>query len=500
MGTPDLLGGYGEFTLFSPDVPTAGQQVDGGRLTYLKTVDHRARALLIGPANFLINTAQGEQPPSMTVPLEIVRDPSEAIAKLTIGSQVLLLREGEWSGWLPVDFATGIPGGGAMGALGARTSLRGMVQLYLKQVHPKLIVYASPINIDPLLPATAISSPGDFAVRLATRHGRFATLGIPEDTKALSHGALNEQEFLRQSDLSMQERIAQYRAALADFQSGCLFFYFGTTDLVQHMFWRDRDPSHPGHQAEQAEQFGKVIEDLYISTDALVGDALKVLDPEDTLIVLSDHGFTSFRRGFNLNTWLLENDFLALRDPLSRDRDELLSGVDWSRTQAYGLGMNSLYLNAAGREKYGQVNSKQQQGSAESLREKLLQARDADGSAVFHRVDLTAEIYPDADPRLAPDLILGYADGYRASWDTVLGRLPLGQLADNLDRWSGTHLIAADLVPGMLFCNRKLNAANPALLDIAPTILSAFGISPGREMTGRSLLDEDPRSEGTAHV
>jgi predicted AlkP superfamily phosphohydrolase/phosphomutase len=150
--------------------------------------------------------------------------------------------------------------------------------------------------------------------------------------------------------------------------------------------------------------------------------------------------------------------------------------------------MNGIYLNRAGREKHGHVRPAAARSLLGEIRDKLMTVRDTNGSPIIRRVDVVGEIYPSADPAIAPDLIVGYNDGYRASWETVLGEMPRELVVDNLDRWSGEHLIAAELVPGILLSNRKIAVAEPTLRDIAPTILAAFGIATPAEMTGHNLF------------
>ena len=490
MGTPDLLGSYGEFTLFTPDAPLDGQRVGGGRLAFVSMFRDRAQGELIGPPNFLRKPGPGGSQPPLKAVLDFVRDPETHMAKIEVSGTTVLLAEGEWSDWVGVEFPTGIPGSDTLEAMGAPTSIWGMVRFYMKQVHPWFELYVSPVNIDPSMPANPIAAPLEFSTELAKRHGRFSTLGIPEDTKALSHGALNEDEFLAQSELTLKERIEQYRHALANFSSGCLFFYFGGTDIIQHMFWRDRDPEHPGYNPEEAQRYGRVVEEVYVGADRLVGEALKVVGPDDVLMVLSDHGFTTFRRGFNLNTWLLKKGYIKLRDPARQGQEEMFTNVDWSATKAYGLGMNGLYLNEAGREKYGTVKPADRRRLLAEIREQLMEVRDVDAAAVIGQVALVEDLYAGADPLVAPDLIVGYTPGYRASWETVLGKMPRELIEDNLERWSGTHLIDADSIPGVLLTNRKLTATDPRLIDIAPTILDAFGVAPPAHMTGRALFSE----------
>jgi predicted AlkP superfamily phosphohydrolase/phosphomutase len=490
MGAPDLLGGYGEFTMLDTDAPVAEQLVGGGRFVRLRMRRNRAKYKLEGPPNFLLKGEDGKPPESMTVELSIVRDPENPVAKIAAGDRIVLVNEGEWSDWFQLDFDTEIPGGAALSAAGAPTSIRGMVRFYLKQVRPGFKLYVSPINIDPSAPINQITEPFELSKEIVKTDGLYYTLGIPEDTKALSNGALNEDEFRQQAYLVLDERAEQYRHALQGFDQGCVLSYFGTPDLMQHMFWRDRDPEHPGRLPEQGDTYRDVIDELYVKLDGIVADGLEHLRDEDALIILSDHGFTTFRRGFSVNTWLVENDYLQVVDPGRMGRGEMFDNTDWMRTRAYAMGINSLYVNVRGREKYGIVDPALKRGLLEEIAQKLMDARDDDGSPVIKRVEIVEDIYPHADPAVAPDAIIGYAERYRSSWETALGGMPVDMLADNLDRWSGTHCIATDLVPGMLITNRPVVAENPALWDIAPTILDLFGIATPAEMRGKPLFKE----------
>ena len=496
MGTPDLMGTYGEFTCFTTDTPWAGVRVSGGRFVHLDVRDHYAEAILPGPANPLQGPDLRGRVPQLEAVVKITRDPVAKVAKLEVGAQIVLLNEGEWSDWLKVRFETGIPGSTVLNATGFPATIPAIVRFHLKQVHPELALYVSPLNLDPTAPVTPISVPDGFAGELAGACGLYYTTGIPEDTKALRAGALKEDEFLAQVRLKVQEHNRQYYHALQNFKSGLLFYYFGHTDQLAHMFWRDRDPDHPGRVPAEAERYGTVIEDAYRGVDELLGETLKSLNDDDTLIIMSDHGFTTFRRGFSLNTWLLEQGYLQVRESQPARSDLGLGDIDWSRTRAYALGINSLYLNLSGREKHGIVQpGAERMGLLQELTEKLREARDTDGICVVNNVYETEKLYAGADPEIAPDLLVGYARGYRASWNTVLGGFGETLLEDNLDRWSGTHLIDPVLVPGILVTNRKVVIDDPTLSDIAPTILREYGLTPPAEMTGRALFaDSEPRA------
>ncbi|REJ97376.1 MAG: hypothetical protein DWQ35_02125 [Planctomycetota bacterium] len=488
MGVPDLRGGYGQATFYGPRAYSRGAETKF--VVVRADRQHRIKTTLEGPPNFLRKVPRGSPPP-VAAPVEIVRDPETAIVKVRVGNSTVLLAQGEWSDWIAVDFPTGIPGAAALGAAGAPTSLRGMVRLYAKQVHPDIELYVSPINIDPTDPLNPISSPAGFCDELAARHGRYSTLGLPEDNKSFRSGALTGEEFLKQTSLVEEERAEQFRQALTDLRAGCLFFYFGSTDLVQHMFWRDRDEAHPAYDAEEAERFGNVVADTYLATDKLVGEALDSLGDDDTLIVFSDHGFTTFRRGFNLSRWLLDNRYTRLIRPAWGRRFEQAGQIDWSKTRAYGVGMNALYVNRRGREKHGVVAEKDVRPLLDELRDKLLEVRDDDehdNQPIVTRVDLVEDVYPGADLDVAPDIIVGYADSYRVGWGAVLGDMPPELVEDNNDRWCGTHLIAPEQVPGMFFASRPLATEKGSVSDLAPTILDLFGVDIPQHMTGKSLV------------
>jgi len=497
MGTPDVQGSLGEFTFVTPHTSLSGRKVTGGKIVYanLRGESHRAKLELEGPENFLLNPDAFDGPlPRLKVPLVVTRDPTKDLVKVEIQGHRLLLKVGEWSDWIPVHLPTEIPGSAALAAMQAPVSLPGMVRFHVKQVHPECELYISPINIDPLKSATPISQPDDIAQQLAQRHGRYSTLGIPEDYNALQQGALNEDEFLEQAYLLHDERADQYRHVLSEFQRGCLFYYFGTTDLVSHMFWRDRDPQHPGRDPVQGDRYANVIEDLYIHMDGLVGETLQQLRDRDTLLVLSDHGFTTYRRSVNINRLLWEHDFLVLKPGVRPAAVDFLEGVDWSKTRAYALGLNSVFVNLKGREKHGIVlPGAEHRQLVDELARVLLEIRDPQhpDAAPIKSVLQVNERFRDVDPKIAPDLIVGYEHGYRVGWETPLGGLGKHTISDNLNRWSGDHCVASDLVPGILLANRPLEVEAPALTDLGPSILELCGVGTPNDMAGRPVFGKN---------
>ena len=218
--------------------------------------------------------------------------------------------------------------------------------------------------------------------------------------------------------------------------------------------------------------------------DAVLGEIINQYGDTATIMVMSDHGFASFKRQFNLNTWLRENGYLQPARATS-----VLTNADWSGTQAYGLGINGLYLNLKGRERDGIVApGSQREELLQTLVSQLEAVRDVNGQRVIRRVHRTDKIYPGKAAALAPDLIVGYYRGYRASWDTILGGITGEILSDNESPWSADHCVDASEVPGVLFSNKPIAASAPALADLAPTVLTQFGLKVPSSMTGKSVF------------
>jgi predicted AlkP superfamily phosphohydrolase/phosphomutase len=475
MGTPDLRGTYGTFSFYTDDPAAAAGAVEGGQIIPVHVENSRVTANLIGPDN---SFRKGS--PVAVEPFSVAVDPLESVAKVTVQGQEFVLREGEWSDWIRVEFQL-VP---------FFANVKGMCRFYFKQAHPRFQLYVSPINIDPADPALPISTPSGYSRFLTDEAGEFHTQGIAEDTKAVSDGLLDDDEYLRQARTVLAEHRRIFDAEFPRFNRGVFFFYFSSLDLNSHMFWRLMDPKHPEYDATLAAQNGSAIEDFYEQMDQVLGEVLPRLDDRTTLLVLSDHGFAPYYRSFNLNTWLLDNGYINLKNDTSRNSSEPFANVNWTQTRAYGVGLNGLYINLRGRESNGIVEAGTAADSLMAeIRAKLLAVQDLKAKQpVITRVDLAGEAYQGSYAREGPDLIVGYNRGYRAGWQTILGAFPTDEIEDNTNPWSGDHCMDYTLVPGVLLSNRKIAAEAPALTDIAPTILAEFGIPKAKGMIGQSVF------------
>ncbi len=481
MGTPDLLGGYGTFSFHTDDPIFTPGPVSGGVIYQVQVAGDHIEAKLHGP----VNTLRKENP-ELTIPFTVDRDPSEPVAIFSIQDHQFILREREWSPWIRITFKF----------IRGLESVTGICRFYLKQVRPQFELYVSPINIDPSNPALPLSTPQSYARELSRDLGSFYTQGIAEDTKALTSGLLNDDEYLEQARTVFEEQRRLFEHELARFRTGLFFFYFSSLDLNGHMFWRAIDPQSPSFDPELAAKHGEVLEDYYHEMDGILGEALRVADENTTVLVVSDHGFAPFRRSFNLNTWLMENGYMVLRAGASAQGRDIFRDADWSRTRAYGLGLNGLYVNLSGREKNGIVRPGSEADALQrEIAERLQAVRDpSNKEQVITRVDRAAEAYSGPSTSQAPDLIVGYNRGYRVGWDSVLGGISTNVMEDNMQPWSGDHCIDFTKVPGVVLSNRKIRAENPALTDIAPTVLAEFGIARPDTMKGRSIFEASQSS------
>ena len=399
-------------------------------------------------------------------------------ALIEMQGQKILLKKGQWSDWVKLDFSLSMP------VLMPDEHLSGICRFYLQEISPEFRLYISPINIDPSDPAARISEPDKFVEKMSDELGLFHTTGFQEAYKARVHAVFTDDEYARQAEMVWQERLKSLRYAEENYDDGLLFFYFSSTDLQAHIFWWNSDDEHPIRSSSEAIRAFNHIKELYKRIDNVMGDILNRYGRTATIIAMSDHGFANFGRQFNLNTWLRENGYIQ-----PAFAGSVLADVDWSVTRAYGLGINSLYLNLKGRERDGIVEpGTEREQLIRELVDKLEAVRDVNGQKVIQKAHRTDQAYAGPQAQLAPDLIIGYARGYRASWTTCLGDITEEVLYDNDSAWSADHCADVSQVPGIVFCNRPIQAGSPALIDLAPTILNEYGLKKPPSMTGKNIL------------
>ena len=462
MGTPDVLGtpGYYSFYTTMPERITANTEA---LIERVQVRDGIVEAELLGPPNPLLIESE-----DLKAPFTVYVDDEYLVAKIVVGQEEFILQQGEWSEWVPVEFEM-IP---------YVQSINATARFFLKEIRPEFELYVSPINLDPAAPLMPISTPVGYATELAEATGRFYTQGMPEDTNALNEGVFNNADFMTQAAMVHTEIRNQFDYVLNEFRGGFLFYYFGNLDQVSHMMWRAMDPEHPAHDPIADAPYANAVIDRYVDVDDFIGETLGKLPENTTLVVMSDHGFTSWRRAMNLNTWLLENGYITLINPRRVTGIPYFGNVDWESTEAYAVGLNGVYINLRGREANGSVMPLDQDTLSAEIAEKLLSFIDPITgeqavTKVYHRDEVfAAGGYLD----IGPDLIVGFAKGVRGSNESALGEFSTEIIFDNDHPWSGDHLMDHETVPGVLFSSRPLQRVVTSLQNLAGVLLAEFGI------------------------
>ncbi|MCX6565775.1 MAG: alkaline phosphatase family protein [Candidatus Aminicenantes bacterium] len=470
MCAPDLKGSQGTFSFFTSD-PAKIQKAEGGVFFPVEVKGNRVETHLPGPENTMLRV-----PMEIKLPIRITINENKTAARIEVSGKTFTLKTGEFSPWINLTFKPG---------LGIK--IRAIAKFLVTSLSPHFEMYVTPLNLDPEKPALPISHPFYYSVYLSKLLGSFITLGEANDTWALNEGALDEKKFLELTYSNHVEWEGMLFNALRKMKRGHITIVFETTDSISHMFWRYLDPGHPALKKGPAALGPEVIEDLFVRMDGLIGRVTAEMGPKTALFIMSDHGFKPFRRGVNLNTWLLQNGYLALTD--GAEGGEWFKGVDWNRTKAYALGLGGVYVNQKGREAQGTVSADEAKALRKEIQGKLLGLRDPEGNAVaINRAYDKDEIYSGPYKDNGPDLIIGYNIGYRASWEAVTGKVTDRVFEDNPKCWSGDHCVDPAVVPGVLFSNLRLAKPSPSIMDIAPTILELFGLERPGHMDGRSLL------------
>ncbi len=486
LGIPDLRGRIGTPAFYTSD-PTFAPATDNEFSIEIVRLDRRdgtIRTVIKGPPNKLFGT-----PPVIEAPLTIEVAPDRSRATLSTSGTTFSLAPGEWSDFIRLRFA-----------FNPLVKTSGWARFKLLALDPEVKLYLAPINPDPLNapPGFDMSAPRGWAGDLYRSLGPFKTVGWAIDTWSPSEKFTGEDTFMQ----DLTQTATEFKGLLDTFLAGddrLLIHYFEFTDRIGHILWRGLDPRHPAYDPAQAPRLKAMAEDGYELMDAIVGDVRSKLGPDDILIVLSDHGFSTWRRSFHIDTWLAREGYIALTGGAGQlenlenlfDRGEFWPNVDWRRSRAYHLGLGGLYINLAGREEYGTVAPGDEY---ERLRRELAARLEAvvdpeTGEHPVSRVFLREQVYRTFDPQLIPDLIVTTSEGYRISWQSALGGMPDRLFEDNDRVWSGDHCtLDPAVVPGILFTSVPLRRGQIAMIDLYPTLLKVLDLQPPEPVVGQPFL------------
>jgi predicted AlkP superfamily phosphohydrolase/phosphomutase len=505
---PDIRRTMGTFYYFGTDLSRyeEGNTEFGGILKRLVFDGDATQTELVGPPNPIVRQQlrdlRGKSSPNeadklkiaelearedVRLPMTIHWNRAGRSATIDIGRSSIRLAEHEWSKWINLDFSINL-----------LVRVHGMAQLYLIAAGLELQLYVSPINWKPDNPPAPISAPASLSADLYERLGPYRTLGWAEATWPLNEDRLDEKAFMDDLQRAFDDRAQVILQRLDTRQWDLLVGVIESTDRVQHMMWRLIDPAHPMYDKALAVKFGESIERVYRRCDEFVGEVMTRVDPSTPVLIVSDHGFHSFRQSVNLNTWLVQEGFMAIQgqQPGDKKLQDLFGGgtfwenVDWSRTKAYAMGLGQIYINLKGREARGIVAPGAESKALQNgLSARLLTMTDPKtGTRMVDAVYQADAIYSGEFMNNAAELQVGLADGYRVSWQSTLGGSPPGIVYPNMKKWSGDHgSFDYKSTAGTLISSRP-SAAGARIIDIAPTVLKYFGLPIPDDIDGKPLF------------
>ena len=468
LGTPDIRGQLGVGTLFTSEDESKKKTlvirlVPGGKGRY--TAD------LPGPQT---RGKEGPRTISLPVTLDVIDD---SAAKVTVGDRQVELRLGEWSDIVELRFKAGM-----------LLSAYAITRLILTHVQDVVRLYILPLQIHPLHSNWQYATSNSFSKKLWKDVGPYLTLGWPQDTTALEDDCISDDQFIRLCAMIFDQRIRILGYLMANFREGVLAGIFDDLDRIQHMFFHNRMD---------------IVHGWYKLLDEFVGTVSAQVESwsgKHRYLILSDHGFSDFRKKIHLNRWLADNKYLCLKNGGGD-----LSGVDWSATRAYAVGLNSIYLNVSGREGQGSVRPEEIESLLAELQIRLLDWKDAEDERVVHKVRLKHETFHGPFTRFGPDLVVGYAPGHRASAETGLGRIPDVAIEPNTDHWGADHCMDADAVPGVIFADRDLSDFGSLSYRDIPFLaigkhLDQSHIKPPSQAAGEGQKDVEERLKGLGYL
>jgi predicted AlkP superfamily phosphohydrolase/phosphomutase len=506
---PDIRGTMGTFYYFATDLSRyeEGNTEFGGVLKRLVIDNDVARTELVGPPNPVVRKqllalrtkgpsssdaerrqiAELEQREDVKIPLSVRWNRAAKTATVEIGGETIALEPGKMSKWIDLEFRVNF-----------LVRVHGMAQLLLMNADNELQLYVSPVNWKPDNPPMAMSSPASLSGELFRQIGPYRTLGWAEATWPLNEGRMDEKTFMDDLYKAFDDRAQVILNRIDARKWDVLVGVIESTDRVQHMMWRLMDDKHPMYDAALAARFGGSIESIYRRADQFVAEVLEHLEPGTEVLIVSDHGFHSWRKSVNLNTWLVQQGYMVVRgqQPGEKKLDDLFGGgefwenVDWSKTRAYAMGLGQVYFNLRGREAQGIVSPGAEAGQlADELSTRLLTMKDPqDGARIVRSVYKRDDVYSGEFIGNAAELQVGMEDGYRVSWQTTLGGSPQGIVYDNMKKWSGDHGgYDFATTAGVLVSSKPVAKADPSIMDIAPTVLKYFGVAIPGYIDGKPL-------------
>ncbi|MFQ3286042.1 MAG: putative AlkP superfamily phosphohydrolase/phosphomutase [Natronomonas sp.] len=277
----------------------------------------------------------------------------------------------------------------------------------------------------------------------------------------------DKEAFIEDAHQTLDARFEAFKRYIETDDWDLFFGVFMTTDRVNHFLFK--------HYAEDGEYKEEFLE-FYAKLDGYLGELRGMLDEETTMVVASDHGFTSLDYEVKCNIWLEKQGWLSYKND---DHDSLGDIAD--DTRAYSLIPGRFYINLEGREPRGSVPEEEYEAARKELKSDLEALEGPEGTPVADRVVTKEDAFRGDHDEIAPDLVVIPNDGF----DLKSGFRGGDAVFDTGPR-NGMH----SFENACLFVDddgAKIDDAD--LYDIAPTVLELLDIGIDRgEFDGASLV------------
>lgn len=281
-------------------------------------------------------------------------------------------------------------------------------------------------------------------------------------------GRTDKNAFLEDLNITLEKRWETARRLFEREPWDFFQLHVMETDRINHFLWEHYENGHPEYAAR--------FLDFYRRVDELLGEFYDRSKDTAAFIVLSDHGFCTLKKEVYLNQWLEDRGYLKLKG------DEPKSVMDMAEgTRVYSLIPGRLFLNLAGREEKGAVQSGTEAESLKAeLTEALLNLTDPDdGSRIIETVLRREDLYNGPFFDDAADLIAIPYDGYDLKANVRMPSLTTKTALEGMHTFWDAALFIKD---------HEIRAQDFSILDLAPTIFNLMNLEPTEKFEGRTLL------------
>ena len=237
------------------------------------------------------------------------------------------------------------------------------------------------------------------------------------------------------------------------------------TDRLQHFFM--------DAIADQGHKYHAAFREFYRRVDGFLGQISERLKDE-TMLIMSDHGFTPIKQQVYLNRWLVDHGYLKLKEN-ARSIEDIAD-----RSHAFALDPGRVYVNVKGKYPNGAVEPGDAAKVIAEIKQGIAAITDQ-GEPIIKRVYERDELFSGSALESAPDLCVQSIYGY-----DLKGAVNKTQLMDR-EVFTGMH--TQD--DSTLYINSPsdaLRADKPHITDVAPTLLDALGLEAAPGMDGRSMF------------